>query len=184
MDNIEKSYTTKEISLTLDIGTSTLRKWCIALEENGYAFLRNTQNGRSFLERDIVALKHFGHLVQKENFTLENAGKIVSSKYQGDATRSRTPAVLQDEEKRERDFERYDEVINMLQERIEKQDEFNRELLERLDKQQKYIEERLDERDKQLMESIKVSQETKKEILQLAAAQEEKKSIWSKLFGK
>jgi DNA-binding transcriptional MerR regulator len=180
VDNIEKSYTTKEISLTLDIGTSTLRKWCIALEENGYTFIRNMQNGRSFLERDIVALKHFGHLVQKENFTLENASKIVSSKYQGEAFAIRTPAVLQDEEKRERDFERYDEVVNLLKEQIE----FNRELLERLNKQQKYIEERLDERDKQLIESIKVSQETKKEILQLAAAQEEKKSLWSKLFGK
>jgi DNA-binding transcriptional MerR regulator len=179
VEGTEKSYTTKEISLTLDIGTSTLRKWCIALEENGYIFLRNLQNGRSFLERDIVALKHFGHLVKKENFTLENAGKIVASKYQGEATQSRTPAVLQEVETKERDFERSDELINMLKkyieiqnEHIKRQENFNEKLVERLERQQNYIDERLNERDQLLLTSIQNIKE------------EKKSSWWSNLFKK
>jgi DNA-binding transcriptional MerR regulator len=182
MSDFEKAYSTKEVSLTLDIGTSTLRKWCIALEENGYQFLRNEQNGRSFVEGDLVALKHFKHLVQKENFTLDNAAKIVTSKYKGGASKSITPAVLPEKKEETRDLMRSDEIIQSLLDHIERQEQFNRELLERLDRQQKYIEERLNDRDQRLMEAMRSVQENQK---LLAATQEEKrKGLWSRLFGK
>lgn len=63
---------------------------------------------------------------------------------------------------------------------------FNEELHKRLDQQQKYIDERLEQRDIKLMESIRESQEERKALLQLAAAQEEakKKGFFARLFEK
>lgn len=196
MNEFEKAYTTKEISLALDIGTSTLRKWCLALEENGYEFLRTENQKRLFVERDLVALRYFQKLVQGENFSLENAAKVVTSRYKGEASESRTPSVLPENEMKEQDFERSFErsfdLIQQLLEKAERQEQFNqellrfnRELIQRLEEQQKYIEESLKKRDELLMQSLKESMETRKMI---AAAKEEdekkKKGFWSRLFGK
>lgn len=182
MNEFEKAYTTKEVSLSLDIGTSTLRKWCLALEENGYQFVRNEQNGRSYVEGDLVAFKHFKHLVQKENFTLDNASKVVTSKFKGKASETVTPSVPALNNEYTRDLGRSDEFVQSLLDYIERQDKFNRDLVERLDKQQKYIEERLEERDNRLLEAMRGVQEKQKLI---AAEQEEKKkSVWSRLFSK
>lgn len=192
MNEFEKAYTTKEVSLTLDIGTSTLRKWCLALEENGYQFLRTDNQKRLFVERDLVTLRYFQKLVQGENFSLENAAKVVASKYKGEASETGTPIVLSQNEIEKRDFKRSDEILQELLERFEKQEQFNQELLrlnqellQRLEEQQKYIEERMNKRDELLMQSLKESMETRKMI---AAAKEEeekkKKGFWSRLFGK
>ncbi|MDC2867858.1 DUF3967 domain-containing protein [Bacillus sp. BP-3] len=42
---------------------------------------------------------------------------------------------------------------------------------------------KLEERNRKLMESIRESKEVKQQILQIAAAQEEKKSWWNKIFS-
>lgn len=57
VDSYEKAYTPKEIILTLDIGDSTLRKWCLALEKKGYLFIRNDQNKRDLVRsnNEIIA---------------------------------------------------------------------------------------------------------------------------------
>lgn len=194
MQEQEKAYTTKEISDHLEIGTSTLRKWCLALEENGYKFSRTESNKRLFVDRDLVALKYFKKLVQGENFSLGNASKVIASKYTSKASETRTPTVLQENDDEQHSLRRSDEMIQQLIEHMKKQDEhierqerFNQELLERLDKQQTYIEERLNERDKTLVQSLREVQETKKLI---AAAREEQKieannkGFFAKLFGK
>ncbi|KIL74240.1 DUF3967 domain-containing protein [Bacillus badius] len=207
MSEYEKAYTTKEISLTLDIGSSTLRKWCLALEEKGYQFARTDNQRRLFVEKDLVALRYFQKLVQGENFSLENAAKVIASRYKEEASETRTPPVLDDEEQEntpavidQRSLMRSEDVINRLLDHIETQETFmreqqkyNEELKLELQKTQKelqstnlYIKERLEERDKVLMESLKASQEAKKEMLQIAAAakEEEKKGFWSRLLGK
>lgn len=187
----EKAYTTKEVSLTLDIGDSTLRKWCLALEKNGYEFLRNDQNKRLYIDRDLVALRHFQVLVQKNNFPLENAALVVAAKFKEDPSESRTGIVLQNQEENDRSLMRSDMVIEKLmehiqvqQEHIERQEKFNRDLIDRLDQQQKYIEERLEERDKSLMESIRQIQKSNEELKQLNAAEPEKKGLWARILGK
>jgi DNA-binding transcriptional MerR regulator len=190
--NYEKAYTTKEVSTTLDIGDSTLRKWCLALEKNGYKFIRNDQNKRLYTDRDLVALRHFQVLVQQNNFPLDNAALVVSAKYTGEPTESGTGIVLQNSEKGNRSPMRSDneameklmEHIQVQQEYIERQEQFNKELLDRLDKQQKYIDERLNERDKALTSSIRELQKSNEEIKQLNAAEPERKSIFSRLWGK
>lgn len=185
MQEHEKVYTTKEISMALNIGTSTLRKWCLALEENAYQFTRDDQNGRSFIEGDIVVLKQFQYLVQKENFKLENASKVVASRYIDKSLPIESPPVLTDNTKIEHDIERSNELLKTLLEKSEKQEQFNKELLGHLNQQQKYIEERLSKRDELLIQSLKESIETK-QLIAAAKDQEERprKGFWSRLFGK
>ena len=194
MDTFEKAYTPKEVSLTLDIGTSTLRKWCLSLEENGYIFTRTDNQRRLYVERDLVVLKYYKKLVQGENFSLDNAAKVIVTKYKENPSETIAPIVPPKADIQMRDFERSREIIEDLLERAEKQEQFNeelmrfnRELLDRLDNQQEYINRRLEERDKKLMESLRQSQETKKLMLELAAAKEESeknKGLWKRLFGR
>jgi Protein of unknown function (DUF3967) len=182
MEAIEKAYTTKEVSTTLEIGDSTLRKWCLSLEKNGYKFLRNDQNKRLFVESDLVVLRHFQQLVQDNNVPLENAAMLVVDRFGKGSFEGRTGIVRKDVTEEHRDSKRYEEIIQQLLDHIDKQEKFNQELLKRLEQQQRYIEERLNERDKMLMESIRESQETRK--LLAAAQEEQKKSFWKRLLGK
>lgn len=191
MDSYEKAYTPKEISLTLDIGDSTLRKWCIALESQGYQFIRNGQNKRVFVDANIVVLRHFKELVQNHSMQLNNAAMLVIDRFGKGSFSQRTDVVPAENN---RDLDRsYDEVIAKLmhyieqqEERFEKQEQFNRTLLERLDQQQQYIEERLNKRDETLVQSLREVQETKKLIAAAEEKREEesKKGFLQRLFGK
>lgn len=177
MEGTEKPISPKDVHISLGIGDSTLRKWCLAMEAQDYQFSRTDNNRRVFFEKDMTVLRHFRNLVQVQNFSIENAAIIVVSKHKDDASlqtnSENSVPVLRDS----------NEIISKLLDHIEHQEEFNKQLLKRLDEQQKYIEERLDKRDSLLLESIREAQETKKLI---AAAQEEqqKKGFFSKLFGK
>lgn len=183
MNTYEKAYSPKEISLTLNIGDSTLRKWCIALEKSGYQFIRNDQNNRVYVDSDLVVLKHFQNLVKQHNMQLENAANLVVDRFGKGAFEVSTGDVPAEIETEQRDLNRSnDEVITQLLEHIKKQEEFNQELLSRLDQQQKYIDEKLnrldqrqDERDNMLLESLRASQETKQLLLEVKTAEEQKK---------
>lgn len=187
----QSAYTTKEISELLEIGTSTLRKWCLALEKNENLFLRTDANKRLFTDHDIIILKHFKELVQVGNMPLESASSVVTSRFKKETFSTGTPTVLQENKDKERSLMRSDEVIDDLinhiklqQEHMERQERFNKDLIDRLDKQQSYIEERLNERDKSLTESLRKMQRSHDEIKQLNAAATEKKGFLAKLFGK
>jgi DNA-binding transcriptional MerR regulator len=169
----EKAFTTKEVSVTLDIGDSTLRKWCLALEKNGYQFIRNDQNKRLYTDRDLVALRHFQVLVQQNNFPMENASLVVASRFQGEASESGTGIVLQENEEIKRSSERYE----ALETKINEQQELIKALIQRLD-------ERDNRRDQLLMQHIKEIQETKQLLLASKEEEKEEKGFFSRLFGK
>lgn len=204
-EQIEKAYSSKEVSLTLNVGDSTLRKWALALEKNGYGFIRNDLNRRSYVEGDLVILRHFQNLVQEHNMQLDNSAKIVISRFGKGAFEVRTDIVLADNEQEQHPITRSNnDIITTLQEhirmqeeinqelieRLDQQEQFNRELLNRLDQQQDYLKERFErmERDQELTASLRESlRETQKQYqLQIAAAHEEekKKGFWSRLFTK
>lgn len=191
MESYEKAYSPKEISLTLDIGDSTLRKWCIALENQGYQFIRNDQNKRVFVDSNIVVLRHFKELVQNHSMQLNNAAMLVIDRF-GKGTFSQGTGIVPAENERDSDRSN-DEIITKLmnyieqqEERFEQQEQFNKELLKRLDSQQKYIEERLNKRDDMLVQSLREVQETKKLIAAAEEKREEesKKGLFQRLFGK
>lgn len=47
----ERSFWTKEVAEQLEIGTSTLRKWCLALEQENYSFVKGAKNSRAFVQK-------------------------------------------------------------------------------------------------------------------------------------
>lgn len=179
MENIEKAYSTKEISVTLGIGNSTLRKWCLALEKNGYKFFRNDREQRLFVDSDLITLKHFQQLVQNHNMQLDDAARIVVDRFGKGPFQERTDIVPVERRDFNRSNERSNERMNQQllehirtqEEYMKKQEKFNEELLRRLDQQKQYINKRLDEHDKLLTASLKASLEAKK-----------KESFWSRFF--
>lgn len=168
MEGTEKPIPAKDVYISLGIGDSTLRKWCLALESQDYIFSRTDNNKRLFSEKDLVVLRHFRNLVQVQNFSIENAAIIVTSKFK------ESPSDNTNSENNVPAMRDSNEVIGKLMEHIERQEEFNQKLLKRLDEQQKYIEERLEQRDSLLMDSIRSSQETKKLLLEVREEQQKK----------
>lgn len=190
-DLTEKAYSPKEMSLTLNIGDSSLRKWCIAMEKHGYGFIRNDQNTRVFVESDLVVLRHFQNLVKHHNMQLDNAAKLIVDRFGKGAFEVSTDVVPVEKEKERRELERSnDNIFSVLTEHIKTQEEFNRELIKQLEQQQNYIKEQekrraerdLD-RDKAWIEFVKENMQFRKQI---AATQEEKKKkgFFSRLFSK
>jgi DNA-binding transcriptional MerR regulator len=179
--NIKTPYTSREIVANLEIGDSTLRKWCLALEEQNYNFIRTDQKKRMFTEKDLFILSQFKNLVQNKNLSINQAAEIIATKYSDDM-------VFSDETEIEQVHESApwppfpDETVVELKAEVEQLKDLNRLLLTRLDEQQKYIEKRLDkmeirqsERDNMLLESIRTAQETKQLLLATKEEQEQKK---------
>jgi DNA-binding transcriptional MerR regulator len=164
-----KYYTPKELKLLLDIADSSLRKWCLALEEQGYLFDRTDNNKRIFTDNDLIVLKHFRNLVQVQFMSLQNAAVLIAMKYKEEkGTASEQQHTDNDERSLPDPMEVFGEQIGQLLDHIQKQDEFNKELLGRLDEQQKYIEQTLSE-------TLRTSQETQKLISEVKTAEDQKK---------
>lgn len=68
VDKNEPAYWTNEVAERLGQGDSTIRKWSLALEEQGHEFLKGEQERRLFLEDDI----HILSLVKEELKRQEN----------------------------------------------------------------------------------------------------------------
>ncbi|WP_234882314.1 MerR family transcriptional regulator [Bacillus mycoides] len=75
----EHSFWTKEVTERLEIGTSTLRKWCLSLEQENYSFVKGTKNSRAFVEKDIQVLVQMKKLIQEAGMSIESAVKVVLS---------------------------------------------------------------------------------------------------------
>jgi DNA-binding transcriptional MerR regulator len=175
MNKVDNPYSSKEVVENLGIGDSTLRKWCLALEEQHYSFMRTSQNKRLFSEKDLFVLSQFKILVQDKNLSMTNAAEVIASKYGGDEVFSNETEVEQSLSPMINEpF--LNETLKELKTDVEQLKEMNRMLLKRLDEQQTYIEERMSKRDNLLLQSLRESQETKKILLETKEAQEEKKS--------
>ncbi len=182
-------YPSKDVCNKFDISSSTLRKWCLALEEGGYEFARTEQNRRLFVDGDLEALESLRELIQNKGMSLKNASTIVTSRFKGVRSSSGTPSVPETQNNsktpsNEKMFDTLLEHIEIQNNYIENQEQFNQELLNRLDKQQSYMNEKIEQRDRQLMEAMnRMTEERKKEIKLLQEAKEEKKGWLAKLLG-
>ncbi|WP_179212609.1 DUF3967 domain-containing protein [Priestia aryabhattai] len=183
----EKAYWSKEISDLLGVAGSTMRKWCLALEEQGYTFLRGANNSRVFYDKDILLLRRLKVLMQENKMALDIAVKFVLSGVEDDkrtegvheenAVHSDVPVDIANNEERV--------LLNQVIEKLDKMEEFNRTLVSQIERQNKYIEEQLHKRDEHIMTALRESIETKKLIAASQEAQkEENKSFWQRLFGK
>lgn len=175
----EDAYWGKEIAQILQIGDSTLRKWCLALENQGYEFMRGQHNSRAFVERDLLILRRMRELIQTKGITLETASEIVISRMnQSEGTRP----VPEENKEEEQVFSvvpsvRQNELLLEILERQERLEQQNKQLIAQL-------EERDRNRDKQLMEALRESQETKKLLVATLEQQKEKKGLLARLFRK
>lgn len=180
--DIDGIYSPKDMTDILNIGDSTLRKWCIALEEQGYCFSRTENNKRLFTDNDLIVLKHFRQLVQVQNMNINNASILIATKYKDiKGTSFQSENSKNDNRSLNTDFSRLFGEIEHLK-------ELNKQLLLRINEQNEYIfnrlnnmEDRITKRDERLMQVLRETQETQKLI---AAATEKKKGFWKKLFKK
>lgn len=156
-----KSYWSHEVAKLLDISTSTLRKWSLALEAEGYEFVRDENGRRAYLERDIMPLQKMRELLN-DGKGMEDAAKAVVLHFSEQISNTGTVVVL---DENERSSERYLELIQHnkrlfsllehLEEKFEeKLEEQNKILQQQFEDQQKYIEETLERRDQYLMQAL------------------------------
>jgi transposase-like protein len=170
MNEIEKAYWNHEVSKQLDIGESTLRKWCIELEESGYLFIKGSKGSRAFTDHDIAALMHFRNLTRAKNHTMKQAAMAVVEKFLRDGKNEIAPPVLSENT---HSIQNIEKMLTEVLEQNKKQEEFNKALLKKLEQQEKYIKESIEKRDQLLLENIRANQEQ--------AAALEKKKITNRL---
>lgn len=171
-----QTYWGSEVAKNLGIGSSTLRKYCLALEEAGYPFERGNNNSRIFFHKDVATIERLVTAINKKNVTLEQAINLVMTSVGENEIATVAMDSVADTEH-----------IKSLSERIERLEQLNLELIQRLDQQSKLLQEtdtqriiREEQRDVQLMQLLREIQDSKR----LIAASEQKKSFWSRLFGK
>ena len=171
-----QTYWGSEVAKNLGIGSSTLRKYCLALEEAGYPFERGNNNSRIFYHKDVATIERLVTAMNKKNVTLEQAINLAMTSVEGNEIATVAIDSVADTEQ-----------IKTLTERIERLEQLNLELIQRLDQQSKFLQEtnaqriiREEQRDVQLMQVLREIQDSKR----LIAASEQKKSLWSRLFGK
>jgi hypothetical protein len=183
-NEFEKAYSTNEIANLLGIGDSTLRKWCLALEKEGYRFIRDDNDNRVFVEHDVIALRQLQEMIKGRKTTIGTAATLIYQRFSRDDRTDRTGIVPYENP---RSNERYNSLLEEMkktqQELLEyrsEQQAFNKALLEQLKQQQEYIENSIKIRDEQLMNAVREMQETRLQLV--ASEQEKKKKKWWKLW--
>ena len=192
METTERAYSTKEIADTLEIGDSTLRKWCASLEKSGYTFAKNDQGYRLFVEHDIILLRQFKRLVKEANMPLDNASSLVVERFNEQSLVTGTGvAHLDKSPETSRSLVAINEMGEKILERLDQQEQFNQMLVDMLKKQNEiieqqknYIEDKFNERDKQLTESIRAAQETKRLLLEQKEQEKKEQGFFARLFRK
>lgn len=171
-----QTYWGSEVAKNLGIGSSTLRKYCLALEEAGYPFERGNNNSRIFYHTDVATIERLVTAMNKKNVTLEQAINLAMTSVEDNEIATVATVSVADTEH-----------IKALTERIERLEQLNLELIQRLDQQSKLLQEtdaqrmiREEQRDVRLMQVLREIQENK----QLIAASKQKKTFWNRLFNK
>ncbi|PED72728.1 DUF3967 domain-containing protein [Bacillus pseudomycoides] len=177
----ERSFWTKEVAEHLEIGTSTLRKWCLALEQENYFFVKGAKNSRAFVQKDIQILEQMKKLIQEAGMSIESAVKVVLSvpfiedkASNVSEENNRTPSVLPENTitvNKEFMEQLLQEQI-LLKEKIQQLERIELMNAERLER----IENRYDKRDSLLLTHIREIQETKQLIV--ASQNKEEKKWW------
>lgn len=167
---IQAVYSSSDVAVTLKIQESTLRKYCLILEKNGYEFLKNENGYRAFFDADSIVLKKFIELKSGSDMTLEQAAKSVVLWKKG-------ANITERDTEESRYVARYNDLMKEFTSFKANQENFNKELLNQLQKQQEYISNKLEERDQKLMLTLKETLETKRQLA-ITSAEVSKKKWW------
>src|SRR5699024_10801613 len=156
-----KVYSASDITALLDIKDSTLRKYCLMLEDKGYEFQKNNRDHRFFRDDDIITLRKF--ITLKDNgMSLEESAEGVVLWHKGNEEEVYDVTVRQTDT---RDvIERYNNDMTEMKDMMRQQNEIINELSAKIDKQQEYIIDRLEHRDNNLMKVLEENLESQRQI--------------------
>ncbi|MGH0709247.1 DUF3967 domain-containing protein [Bacillus paranthracis] len=167
-DSSQSIYISKDVAMMLKIQESTLRKYCIMLEEHGYKFHKNEHGHRGFLDNDVITLRKLIEIKSHPDMTLKQAcGAVMTWVRKKDVSEVDTDVITEGTQ--------HDERYNELKEMIQQQNELLKNMAKKLDDQQRYIDEKLEKRDQQLMGAIREMQEEKRVLLETASTKQDKK---------
>jgi DNA-binding transcriptional MerR regulator len=168
MEN-EFGYFSKDVAHELEITTSTLRRWSILLEKEGYVFHKNEKEQRIYYERDFKVFRELKKLLSN-SVPVADAIKAVASRDFESENAEQTPSV-------------YSEMIRLSKRELEgivkKAIEDEREIL--LDALDKKMSETIEMRDRMLTQQLRKTFEESQKLI-AATQSEEKISWWKKLF--
>ncbi|WP_256942757.1 hypothetical protein [Bacillus cereus] len=78
-------YISKDVATMLKIQESTLRKYCIMLEEHGYHFHKNEHGHRGFLDNDVITLRKLIEIKSHPDMTLKQACNAILLRFKGES---------------------------------------------------------------------------------------------------
>lgn len=162
MENEERAFFNKDVARILGIGDSTVRKWCLELEKNGYNFVRGHKESRAFLQLDITALNYFQNLTKEGSYSLEQAAKIVVERFKDRRDSDIAASVPSNSERSPSVAETYlKQLVELQKEQIEQ----NRELLQKLSERDKIIEEQMRYISRMNEQAAAIEQENAQQLL-------------------
>lgn len=183
MSETRMPFSSHEVAQQLKVQNSTLRKYCLMLEREGYSMYKNDQGVRGFFDRDMIVLRKLIDIKKQPGMTLEQACKVVTEWIKHNEVMDATDITDNESSDITSSLE-YNNGYSELMNQFEKLQEFNQILIKQLDKQQKEIDYKLDNNHQEVLEAIK---ESKEQQVLIAAAVEKtedsepkkKKKFWS-----
>jgi len=137
----EIAYTTKQLTELIGVAQSTVRKYSMALEGEGYDILRNELDRRIFRDRDIVAIRQMVELT-RQGAKVDNAARIVVEERRGKQlpaeNKQVTAELLEYIHKQDKQIERMSEKLDRL---LELQEDKTQESAASIDTEEKSQEE-------------------------------------------
>lgn len=194
-NEIEILYSPGEVSDTLKVKDSTLRKYCGILENAGYRFSKNNRGHRQYTDKDVMTFKKLITATKNSDMTIETAAEQLVSMYkQTSITIPDTTDITL--------HAQHSKDIAELKKTIEIQNELIISLAQRWEQHSTYIEDSTKNRDNKLVEHLKVFQKENEELhkemkfmnekleqiaetgKEAAVAAETEKGFFARLFGK
>lgn len=147
-NEIEILYSPGEVSDTLKVKDSTLRKYCGILENAGYRFSKNNRGHRQYTDKDVMTFKKLIAATKNSDMTIESAAEQLVSMYkQTSVTVTDTNDITL--------YEQHSKAITELKTTVEMQNKLIVSLVERLDQHNTYLEDSTKNRDNKLFEHLK-----------------------------
>ncbi|MDI6591029.1 DUF3967 domain-containing protein [Bacillus subtilis] len=166
-----------DVARELGLSPSTIKKYYLLIEENGYRFTRSRTGKVIFSERDLEIFKRLIQIKNEKGIKVVDAVKTVISSIT-DVTVWKESAAATEFEEPPADIIVMKETMEQMHEIIKNQQKQIDQLLESQNQTQKLLESGSTDRDKLLLQSIRETQELKQLILE----NNKKKKWWQ--FGK
>ncbi|WP_353856826.1 DUF3967 domain-containing protein [Bacillus sp. Bos-x628] len=169
----------EDVAQELGLSPSTIKKYYLLIEENGYRFTRSRTGKVIFSERDLEIFKRLIQIKNEKGIKVVDAVRtVISSITDVTVWKGSTESTQFDETEPPLDITIMKETMEQMHEIIKNQQKQIDQLLENQNQTQKLLESGSTNRDKLLLQSIRETQELKKLILE----NNKKKKWWQ--FGK